>query len=147
MDAAVIDAPAQIRRFGQADLSKHGGWILRRLVSAYPTKGEHGIAGWLRGTIDSNDSLFLYMEHGVALFQVLSIDSLLPKPVVWERFVFAEEGYAKDAVEFYNEAVRWAGSMGVEQIIVEQMTDIDHELIKERTGRRLFTRQQVFMRV
>lgn len=138
--------PAPIRRFGSADLSKHGGWILRRLTAAYPAKGEQNIAGWLRGTIDANDSLFLYMEHGVALFQLLSTDTLVGKPMVYERFVFAEEGFTREAAALYSEAERWAKSMGVEQIIVEQMTDIDHELIKERLGR-LFTRQQVFARV
>ena len=138
--------PAPIRRFGAADLSKHGGWILRRLTAAYPTKGEQNIAGWLRGTIDSNDSLFLYMDHGVALFQLTTTDILVGKPVVYERFVFAEEGYAKEAAALYTEAERWAKSMGVEQIIVEKMTDIDHELIKTKLGR-LFTRQEIFARV
>ena len=138
--------PAPIRRFGAADLSKHGGWILRRLTAAYPAKGEQNIAGWLRGTIDANDSLFLYMEHGVALFQVISTDTLVGKPVVYERFVFAEEGYSREAAALYSEVERWAKALGVEQIIVEKMTDIDHELIKEKLGR-LFTRQEIFARV
>lgn len=146
MEAAVKSEPQFMWRFGGADLSRHGGWIMRRLLKAYEHQSERSLAGWLRGIVSDNSSLFLCQEHAVALFQVLSVHSLEHKPWVWERFVFAEQGYEKEAAEFYTEAERWAKAQGVEQIVVEQMSDCSHDLIKDKLGR-LFTRQQIFARV
>lgn len=138
--------PAPVRRFGSADLARHGGWIIKRLTQAFPHQSERSLAGWLRGIVNDNSSLFLYQDDGVALFQSLCIYSLEHKPWVIERFVFAKEGRIKEAAEFYVEAEKWAKGMGVEQLIVEQLTDIPHEVIKDKLGR-LYTRQQIFARL
>ena len=141
----VLEKPL-VRRFGTADLDKHGGWIMRRMVQVFPNQTERGLAGWLRETVNSNSSLFLYQEHGVALFQVLSVHSLEAKPWVWERFVFAEEGYVPEGAEFYHHAKVWCEAMGINTMIVEQMTDIPHDLIREKLGR-LYQRTQVFAKL
>ena len=142
----INESPLDSRRFGTADLSKHGGWIMKRLLKAFPHQNERSLAGWLRETINSNTSLFLYQLHGVALFQVVSANSLEHKPMIYERFVFAEEGHEKDAAHFYSDVEIWAKGMGIEQIVVEVMSDIPHDTIKEKLGR-LYTRQTVFARV
>ena len=135
-----------IRRFSEADLSVHGQWILKRLQQAHPTDSERKLIGWLRNLNFDNASLFLAMDAGVALFQVTSVFTLAHKPIVIERFVFAMEGHIAECAEFYVAAAKWAKSQSIEQIIVEQMSDIPHDLIKDKLGR-LFTRQQIFARV
>ena len=135
-----------VRRFGTADLSKHGGWIMKRLLKAFPHQNERGLASWLRETVNSNTSLFLYLDHGVALFQVANANVLEHKPMVYERFVFAEEGHAQEAVEFYGQAYEWAKNLGVDQIVVEVQTDIPHDMIFKKLGR-LYSRQQIFAKV
>jgi hypothetical protein len=138
--------PPNIRRFSMGDLSTHGAWLLKRLLNAYPQLNEKYVAGWLRGMLDSNEYLFICTESAVALFQTLSVHSLENKPWIWERFVFCKEGYVMDGAECYKRCHEWAKSMGVEQIIVEQLSDVPHEVIKEALGR-LYTRQQIFARV
>jgi hypothetical protein len=138
--------PGAARRFGTADLSKHGGWIMRRLLKAYPNQNERGLASWLRETINNNSSLFLCTDYGVALFQVSSVSSLEHKPWVWERFVFAEVEYEKEGAEFYSKALEWAKNQGIKRIIVNQLTDIPLDLIKAKFGG-LSTWQMIFAKV
>lgn len=146
-----VETPAQIkteriRRFSEADLSMHGKWILKRLLQAYPTQTERSLIGWLRNLNFDNASLFLATDHGVALFQVTSIFTLAHKPLVIERFVFVMEGFGSECLEFYGEAAKWAKSQAIDQIIVEELSDIPHEAIKDKLGR-LFQRQQTFARL
>lgn len=142
----IIPQSPNLRRFALGDLTTHGAWIMKRLQTAYPHFNEKYLAGWLRGMINSNEYLFICSDNCVALFQMLSVHSLEPKPWVWERFVFVKEGYEKDGIECYKRAYDWAKSMGVERVVVEQLTDVHHELIKEPMGR-LFTQQLIFARV
>ena len=139
-----------IRRFEIADLARHGGWLMDRLLKALPHLTNRELQGWLRGIIYSNEFLFLYQDHSVALAQVLRNMTMTPKPVIYERFVFAEDKenaeHVEQAGEFYAEFERWAKSQSVETILVEELTDVSHDAIKKRLGR-LFTRQQVFARV
>jgi len=65
---------------------------------------------------------------------------------VIERFVFAMEGHVGEAAKFYLEAAKWAKSQSIEQMIVEEMTDIPHDLIKDKLGR-LSTKQQLIARL
>ncbi len=136
----------RIRRFSEADLSMHGQWILKRLQQAHPTDSERSLIGWLRNLNFDNASLFLATDNGVALFQVTSVFTLAHKPIIIERFVFAMEGHAGEAAEFYTEAAKWAKSQSIKDIIVEEMSDVPHDLIKEKLGR-LSTRPQMFARV
>jgi hypothetical protein len=142
---SVAGLPA-VRRFEIADLNKHGGWIMKRLQQARPTLSDVQIMSWLKGVIYSQEFMFLYQEHGCGLAQTVREETLEGKPVVRERFVFAEEGYAEQAAEFYTSFLQWAKNQGVTTMLVEEMTDVPHDLIKEKLGR-LFERKQIFARL
>jgi hypothetical protein len=146
VESPVIVSTDPIRRFTQGDLSLHGQWILRRILQANPQQTERSLIGWLRNLNFDNASLFLATDNGVALFQVTSVFTLAHKPIIIERFVFAMEGHAVECAEFYVEAAKWAKSQSIEQIIVEELSDIPHEMIRDKLGR-LFTRQQIFARI
>lgn len=142
-----------IRRFDTADLSQHGKWILPRFIASYPHMNEWMAATFLRNLCSwgfRNEWLFLYSQTGVALAQVMSAHSLDPQPVVYERFVWVEnkedKEQLKQAAEFYTEILRWAKSQSAEAIIVEENTDVPHDLIKEKLGR-IFMSQQQFARL
>jgi hypothetical protein len=141
-----VAPPPVTRRFDIADLNKHGGWILKRIQQARPTLSDPQIMQWLKSIIYSNEFLFLYQEHGCALAQTVREETLAGTPVVKERFVFAEEGHTEGAAEFYTHILWWAKNQGVATIVVEEMTDVPHDAIKEKLGR-LFERKQVFARV
>ena len=145
----VSPAPA-IRRFDTADLSRHGKWIMPRMLQAFPHLNERGVATFLQNINYNNDYLFLYSDNGVALAQVMSAHSLDAKPIVYERFVWVEDKEDKEqikhAAEFYTEFYRWAKSQSAAVIIVEENTDVPHDMIKEKLGR-IFTRQQQFARL
>lgn len=139
-----------VRRFEVADLSRHGKWIMPRLLAAFPNLNERSAASWLQTIIYQNEYLFLYHDHGVALAQVISINALSAKPIVQEIVVWVEDRSNNDqvvsAADFYVEFARWAKHQGAETIIVEEMSDVPHDLIKDKLGR-IFTRQQQFARV
>lgn len=136
-----------IRRFTHADLSAHGGWIAKRMLKMLPNLNEQQVRGWVASLVSSNDHLFLFQEHSVALAQACYGETPGGGAVIRERFVFAEEGHINEAAEFYVEFARWAKSLNAEVMLVEEMTDVPHDKIKEVLGGRLFTRQQVFVRV
>ena len=143
-----IEIPA-IRRFDLADLSRHGAWLVPRLVTALELP-EQRLGAWLRGMIDSNEYLFLQQEHSVALAEMQRVNGLADKPVVRERFVLAQDPdnaeHVKEASAFYDEFKRWAKSMNAEIILVEELTNVPHDMIKDKLGR-IFSRQQQFARV
>jgi hypothetical protein len=143
-----IELPA-IRRFELGDLSSHGGWLIPRLVTALELP-EQRLAGWLRGMIDTNEHLFLRQEHSVALAELQRANGLADKPIVRERFVLAQDvenpEHIKEAADFYDEFKRWARNLGAEIIIVEELSNVPHDTIKEKLGR-IFARQQQFARV
>lgn len=138
-----------MRRFDLADLSRHGAWLVPRLTAALELP-EQRLGGWLRGLIDSREFLFLTQDHSAGLAEVAQVNGLADKPIVRERFVFAQDidnpEHVKEAANFYDEFHRWAKSLGAEIIIVEELSNVGHEAIKERLGR-IFTRQQQFARV
>ena len=153
MPALALVEPATyspIRRFQLPDLSKHGAWILPRLLQAYPHLNERSAASWLQTILYNNEFCFLYHDHGVALAQLVSVNALTAKPIIQEIFAWVEDRENKDqieaAAEFYTEFQRWAKNTGATTIIVEEMTDVPHDMIKEKLGR-IFTRQQQFARV
>jgi len=135
-----------LRRFALPDISTHGDFLLTRLKTSYSHLNDRFILGWIRTLLYDNANLFLYQDHSVALFQLTNIYSLAPKPEIIERFVFCQEGFAKEGGAFYAEAARWAKPQGVEKIWVEELSDVPHDTIKENIGR-IFTRQQQFARV
>jgi len=143
-------AAPTVRKFDTADLSLHGKWIVPRMMQAYPHMNERGVASFLQTINYNNEYLLLFADTGVALAQVMSAHTLDAKPIVHERFVWVEnredKEQIKQAAEFYVHFYRWAKSLGTEVIIVEENSDVPHELVKEKLGR-IFTRQQQFARV
>ena len=143
-----IELPA-IRRFDLADLPRHGAWLVPRLVAALELP-EQRLGGWLRSMIDTSDHLFLVQDHSVALAAIQNANGLADKPIVRERFVLAENPdditHVREAAEFYTEFRRWAKNVGAEIFLVEEMTNVPHEMIKEKLGR-IYSRQQQFARV
>lgn len=140
-----------VRRFELPDLSKHGGWLLKRLLTHYPhLANEQVAAGFLRGLLYNNEYNFLYADHAVGLFQVISGTVLRPKPMLIEHFVWVENREDKaqvaDAAQFYTHAHVWATHLNADVMIVEECSDVPHDAIKEKLGR-LFVRQQQFARV
>ena len=135
-----------IRRFQMPDLKDHGSWITERLIALWPHHNEHTLFGFLRGVLSSNEFLFLYQDHAVALATVAHPHPLQPKPFVQEIFVLAEEGYQAEAASMYTEFARWAKLRGIDTIVVQEMSDVPADLIKDRLGR-IFTRQQQFVRI
>ena len=138
-----------IRRFEPADLNRT--WIYKRLLAAFPQfANEQVAAGWLRSLIFNNEYHFLYAAHGVALFQVVSGNILRPRPMVQEHFVWVEnksdQQQLAEAAQFYTSAQMWATHLNAEVMLVEEMSDVPHDLIKDRIGR-IFIRQQQFAKV
>ena len=147
IDAGALNESQYIvRRFELGDLSKHGGWIVDRLLKAYPHRSQRDLMGWLRGILHSNDYLFLYQEHGCALATTARVHPLLPKPHVQEIFVFAEPGHENSAAAFYENFARWAKHHDIDTVVVQEMSDVPHELVKEKLGR-VFTKQITFARL
>lgn len=142
--------PANIRRFEEPDLCTHGAWIMKRLQERYPHQNDRALATYLRGLFASNEYLFLYQDHAVGLAQVVRMYTLESTAIVQERFVWAQDPknalHIAAAASFYDEFHRWASSMQVSKIMVEEWSDVPHEKIREKLGR-LFTMQSVFARV
>jgi hypothetical protein len=143
-----VELPA-IRRFDLGDLPRHGAWLVPRLTAALGLP-EQRLGGWLRSMIDSSDYMFLVQEHSAGLAELQSANGLADKPVIKERFVLAEDPddaeHVKEAAAFYTEMARWAKNVGAEIFLVEEMTNVPHEMIKEKLGR-IYSRQQQFARV
>ena len=133
------------RRLQLADLDRHGRWIMERLLKVYPGKTDREMITWLRGIIYSNDFLFLYREHGVALAYVTRPHPLTP-PHLQEIFVLAQAGHEAEAAAFYDDMVQWAKHQGITSMVVEELTDVPHELIREKLGR-VFAKQVQFARL
>jgi hypothetical protein len=141
-----LPQPNTVRRFALPDLSTHGTWLLPRLTTAFPHLNDRMVLGWIRNLLYDNSNLFLYQDHSVALFQLTSVFSLAPKPEIIERFVFCQDGFQKEGANFYEEVGRWAKSQGVERVRVEELSDVPHDLIKDKIGR-IFTQEYRFARV
>lgn len=147
--AKIIDI-STLRRFQIPDLDHHRAWMIGRLKTAYSHLNDANLIGWIRTVIYSPEYLFLYQDNSVALFQVLSSHTLRPDPLVQEQFVFCEDKdnpeHVQQACEFYTEVAKWAKHQSARTVIVEELSDVPHEMIKDRLGR-LLTRQQVFHKV
>ena len=139
-----------IRKFSTADLSLHGSWIVPRMMKAYPHLNERAVATFLQNIEYNNEYLFLFRDDSVALAQVVHSHALTGPPIVYERFVWCKEPTDKDqqqaASEFYTHFRRWAKTMGVDVLIVEENSDVPHDMIKDKLGR-IFSRQQQFARL
>lgn len=138
-----VHVPVTVRRFGVADLSSHGPWIMKRLIPLFPDMPERWIGSWLAGLINNNEHLFLYQPHAIALAQVVSTPGLRPGKMVQERFVWVEDKTDKEqlryAADFYDHFHEWARSLSAERMIVRENSDVPKNLIEERIGRLFVT--------
>lgn len=139
-----------IRRFDLVKLNSHGQWVLPRLQEAYPHLTERTAAGWLRTLVNNNEFLFLETDDAVGLAQVVQAHMLQQKPIVQEHFVFCRDRKDKDhhaqAAGMYERMAAWAKSLGAEILVVEERSDVPHDLVKAKLGR-VFQRQTQFARV
>jgi hypothetical protein len=89
-------------------------------------------------------------EHSVALAEMQRANGLADKPIVRERFVLIEDienaAQQKEAADFYDEFKRWAKNLSADIILVQELTNVPAEMIKEKLGR-IYQRQQQFARV
>ena len=138
---------SSLRRFEIPDLDRHREWFLPRIRAAYKHLNDRQLVGWLRGICHSNEFQFLYQDTCVGMFQIMSAHTLMPQPTIYERFVFCADKdnveHQKQAAQFYAEAAKWGRFQAAGAIIVEQMSDVPHEMIRAVTGR-LMTRQEVY---
>src|SRR5215469_758266 len=127
-----------IRRFSPADLTDKSGWVLQRLRTLYAHKSEITLANWLRMAAGRNDCLFVRTDHAVAFAEVVVLNLMDERPVIYERFVWCENrqniNHIEEAAQLYDEFRRWARSMSVEKIFVNQSSDVPKEQIKQRLG-------------
>lgn len=148
--AQVVDT-SSLRRFEIPDINRHQGWMIPRLRAAYPQLSDANIVGWLKGIIYSAEYCFRFQNNSVALFQAVSVNMLASSPAVQEIFVFCEDAknveHQRQAAQFYTEAMTWAQHHGGSAMIIEEMSDVPHEMIGEVLPGRLLTRQQVFCKV
>jgi hypothetical protein len=122
----------QIRRFEIPDIDRHGMWLLQRIQRAYPHLDQRSVIGWLRGLIYNRENMFLFQEHSVGLAVLDRGETLNPKPLVRERFVFAQsDEHIDEAALFYPEFARWGRNMGCERMIINEKTDVPLEKIKK----------------
>ena len=141
--------PADIRRFQIPDLDRHGGWLIKRLLLAYPHLDQRSLIGWLRGLISLNECLFLYQEHSVALAQVERSHTLAPKPLVRERFVFCQDpAYEDEAAAFYPKIATWAKHQGCHILVIKELTDVPDAKIRRALATGKFQeRTQTFVKM
>ncbi len=134
-----VREPAFTRRFELADLSKHGGWLMKRFALAFPEVPERTIAGYLRGLIEQGEYCFLYQEHAVMLAQIVHLPGFKVSMVVQERFVWVEDKTNKEqleaAADFYDHMHEFAHRRNAERMFVCENTDVPKNLIENRLGR------------
>jgi hypothetical protein len=124
-----------VRRLSLADLTGKSGWILTRLGLLYPTKSEVVLANWFRMLVSRNDCLFIRTDHAVAFAEVVVLNLMDEHPVIYERFVWCEDRqsnhHIEEAMILYGEFRRWAKSMSIAKVIVNQSSDVPRERIGE----------------
>lgn len=142
--------PPFIRRFERPDIDKHAEWFIPRLLKAFPHLNERSAYTWLLNILTSNEFLFLYMDNGIALAQAVQY-GLRAEAVVEEQFVWVEDPRDNDqlanAAYFYSNFYEWAKRKGLSVLIVEENSDVNHDLVREKLGKRLFERKQIYAKV
>jgi len=139
-----------VRRFERPDIDKHCEWFIPRLLKTYPHLTERSVFTWLLNILTSNEFMFLYQDDAVALAQTVRY-GLKSEAVVEEQFVWCREprnaDQQKAAAYFYDHFYEWAKRQALSTVVIEESTDVPHELIKEQLGKRLFERKMIYARV
>ena len=142
--------PPFIRRFERPDIDKHAVWFIPRLLKSFPHLNERSAYTWLLNILTSNEFMFLYFDHGVALAQAVQY-GLKAEAVVEEQFVWIDEPLNKDKQEevswAYTHFHEWAKRKSLAIMIVEENSDVPHEVVARRLEKRLYDRKQIFVKV
>lgn len=130
------DLPIPVsRRFEIPDLERHGLWLVPRLLEAYPHLNQIQLVGFLRSAVYNNEFLFLCQDNAVALAQTMSEQTLQPRQIIWERFVFCKDPenpeHVRQAAAFYGDIANWARRKNIEYVVVDQNTDVSFEQMGE----------------
>lgn len=139
-----------VRRFERPDIDKHAIWFIPRLLKSFPHLNERSAYTWLLNILTSNEFMFLYLDHGIALAQAVQY-GLRAEAVVEEQFVWIEDPLDKDmqmdAAFVYSHFYEWAKRKGLSILVVEENSDVPHEMVREKLDKRLFERKQIFAKV
>lgn len=145
-----VELPS-VRRFELADISRHAKWIIPRLVKQYPHLTERTALGFLNNMVYNQDYYFCFQPNAVGLMQVERSHLLTPDAIVREKFVWCEdpknEDHIDQATAFYFEFAKWGERFGAKIMIVEETSDVPHEKIREVFDKRIFAREQKFVRL
>lgn len=139
-----------IRRFERPDIDRHAAWFIPRMLKTYPHLTDRSIQTWLFNILDSNEFMFLFQETGIALAQYVQY-GLRAEGIVEEQFVWVadpkDDVQVAQAAHFYPHFYEWAKRKSLTTVVVEENSDVPHELVKEKLGRRLFERKLIYARV
>jgi hypothetical protein len=132
---------APLRRFELADFHRHT-WLSARIAKAYPEMTERYVLGWLRGLIYNQEYCFQYQEHAVGLCNLVRSYGLQARPMIVEKFVFAEDpansAHQEAAAQMYVEFAAWGKFMDCDRmLLVGQLSDVPKDMIKDRLGKAL----------
>lgn len=140
-----------IRRFERPDIDKHAAWLFPRMMKTYAHMYEpRNVQTFILNVLPSNEFVFLYQDHAVALAQIVRL-GISPDPVVEELFVWCEDPtdveQQKDAAHFYAHFTELAKRKQIATVIVDQNTDVPRNLIADVTGKRVFDTKQSYIRM
>lgn len=142
--------PPFVRRFERPDIDRHAAWFIPRLLKSYPHLTERSVYTWLLNILDSNEFMFLFQEHAIALAQTVQY-GLRSEAIVEEQFVWIEDPADKemqiDASYFYLHFYELAKRKGLSTVIVEENSNVPHDLVQKALDKRLFERKQIFAKV
>lgn len=133
-----------VRRVQRPDLEEMRPEIRRRLAVKYPHVDEAPMFAFLMSCLDSNEFFFIRNAGAVGL-GMIDRRPLYPPRVV-EKFCLALYGDAAAAVEVTRAIVKWAFGMDMREVVLEQMSDVPREKIKELYGR-VLSREERFIRI
>lgn len=134
------------RRFGMADLNDMGSWLIDRLQKKFPHLYTRMLSGWLSGAMGSNEFLFLRTDNACGM-AVMTNNPMQEQPVVTEVFVLSRNGDLAEAATFYPAFRRWAKQIGASDMVIEQFSDVPHEIVRDVVGSRVLVRETMFVRV
>lgn len=146
---------ARVMRFGPADFQDLGEWLLWRLKDRFPQIHQSMVAGWLKGSMDSNEIMFLRFGRAVGMASIGHKNLLDPRPVIEEIFVLVkgrdtdgviEKPAFEEGARLYGEFKRWGETLGASEMLVERMSDVPRDLIKLALGR-VWAREVVFTKL
>lgn len=145
-----IELPA-VRRFELGDITRHAKWLLPRLIKQYPHLNERTAIGFLNNMLYNSEYYFCFQPNAAGLAQVERAHMLTPDAIVREKFVWCENPkdieHIEQAAAFYIEFDKWGARFGARIMIVGEATDVPPEKIREVFGKRIFTREQSFVRL